>query len=170
MPRSPRSSTRRLVASACALVALAPFAPFAASEAGAAETPTLDGTRSPQTLLAEHDAHVVVALFSVPGCPYCEVVRDNYLRHLEGAVRGVRVAEYGIADQRSFKRTGSGDAPRSPAALAKSLGIRFSPTVAFLGDDNHELAERLVGYSSPDFYGAYLDVGIVRALARARER
>ncbi len=167
MLRSPPSPARRRVASTCALVALAPFAPLIASEARAAGTPALDGARPPQALLAERDALVVVALFSVPGCPYCEVVRRNYLRHLEGAVPGVRVAEYGIADSRAFKRPGSADAPKSPAALAKSLGIRFSPTVAFLGDENRELAERLVGYSSPDFYGAYLDARIGSALARA---
>lgn len=169
MLRPLRSPTRRLVASRCALVALLPFAPFVAFDARAAGTRSLDGSRSPEALRAERDALVVVALFSVPGCPWCEVVRRNYLHHLEGAVRGVRVAEYGIADQRAFQRTASGDAPNSPAALARSLGIRFSPTVAFLGDDNRELAERLVGYNSPDFYGAYLEAGIARALARAEE-
>ncbi|MCD6679224.1 MAG: hypothetical protein LT102_00985 [Burkholderiaceae bacterium] len=169
MTRSPRSPTRRLVAASCALVWLAPLAPLIASDARAAGTPALDGTHSPQALLAQRDALVVVALFSVPGCPWCEIVRRNYLRHVGGVVRGVRVAEYGIADSRAFEHTGSGDAPKSPAALAKMLGIRFSPTVAFLGDDNRELAERLVGYNSPDFYGAYLDAGIARALARAEE-
>ena len=169
MLRSPRSPTRRLVVRTGALVALAPFASRVACEARAAETPSLDGSRSPQALLARRDALVVVALFSVPGCPWCEVVRRNYLRHLEGAVRGIRVAEYGITDRREFQHAASGDAPNGPAALAKSLGIRFSPTVAFLGDDSRELAERLVGYNSPDFYGAYLEARIARALAGAKK-
>jgi len=163
------SSSRRLAVSACALALLAPFASLVPSAALAAGTPALDGTRSPQALLAHGDARVVVALFSLPGCPYCEVVRRNYLRHLEAAAPGVRVAEYGIGDERPFERQGSRDAPQNPAALAKSLGVRVAPTVAFLGDDNRELAERLVGYSSADFYGAYLDGRIARALERSEE-
>jgi len=149
---------------------LAPLACAVSSVAAAATTPALDGTRLPQTLLAERKALVVVALFSLPGCPYCEVVRRNYLRHLEGAMPGVRVAEYGIDDEREFKRHATADAPKNPAALAKSLAIRVAPTVAFFGDDNRELAERLVGYNSPDFYGAYLDARIGSALARAGEK
>lgn len=160
---------RRLVASACALVALAPLAGVVAPYARAAQTPALDGTRSPRTLLADSDARVVVALFSLPGCPYCEVVRRNYLRHLEVAVPGVRVAEYVIGDERRFEPAASEDAPKSPAALAKSLGIRVAPTVAFLDRDNRELAERVVGYNSADFYGGYLDREIARALARTRQ-
>jgi hypothetical protein len=39
-----------------------------------------------------------------------------------------------------------------------------SPTVVFLGPRG-ELAERLVGYPSADFYNAYLDDRIARARA-----
>ena len=53
----------------------------------------------------------------------------------------------------------------SPAALARRLGIRAVPTVVFLGGDE-ELAERLVGYQSPDFYGAYLEQRIADARRR----
>jgi len=167
----PPSSSRRLAVSACALALLAPFASVVAPRALAAGAPALDGTRSPRALLVHGDALVIVALFSLPGCPWCEVVRRNYLRHLEGAVPGVRVAEYGIGDERPFERTGTGDdTPQNASALAKSLGIRVSPTVAFLDDENRELAERLVGYDSPDFYGAYLDARIAGALKRAADR
>ncbi|MCO5099641.1 MAG: thioredoxin fold domain-containing protein [Burkholderiaceae bacterium] len=167
----PLSPSRRLALSACALAVLAPFASVVPPQAWAAGARALDGSRSPRALLAHGDALVVVALFSVPGCPWCEVVRRNYLRHLEGAVPGVRVAEYGITDERPFERTGpSDDTPQSASALAKSLGIRVSPTVAFLDDDNGELAERLVGYNSPDFYGAYLDARIAGALERAAQK
>ncbi len=177
----PRSISKRFVAALFGLVALALGAPAAAA------TPALDGTRSPQAVLAAGDADVIVALFSLPGCPYCEVVRRNYLRHLESEIPGVRVVEYGIGDERAFADAGAGaranpnmqadatrvtpsakDAP-SPAALAKSFGIRIAPTVVFLANDAEEVAERLIGYNSPDFYGAYLDRRITSALERARE-
>lgn len=166
----PRSPLRRLVVRAGALSTLAPLASVAAFDVLAAGTPALDGRRAPQALLADGRARVVVALFSLPGCPYCEVVRRNYLRHLEGAVSGVRVAEYVIGDERAFTHAGSDvDAPKSPAALAKRLGIRIAPTVVFFGEGDRELADRLVGYGSADFYGGYLEGRIASALARAGE-
>ncbi len=160
------SLPRRLVARACALVVLASMAGAVAPNACAAPASPLDGTRSPQALLADGEARVVVALFSLPGCPWCEVVRRNYLRHLEAAVPGVRVAEYVIGDERDFQPAVGSGAPQNAAALAKSLGIRVAPTVTFLDRDNRELAERLVGYNSADFYGGYLDARIGSALSR----
>ena len=166
-----RSMLHRLAAPllACAAVTVGLAAPASPTTAHAAGTPALDGTRSPQALLADGDTELVVALFSLPGCPYCEAVRRNYLRHLEGEVRGLRVVEYGIGDERAFAGTGDDGAPPTAAALAKSLGVRVAPTVVFLGAGGEELAERLVGYSSPDFYGAYLEARIASALARANE-
>jgi hypothetical protein len=53
-------------------------------------------------------------------------------------------------------------APESPRKLAQQLGIKLVPTLLFLGWDKasgefQELAERLVGYGSRDFFSAYLD-------------
>lgn len=141
----------------------------AASGATASNVLALAGERSPNAWHEAKDTQVVVALFSLPGCPYCEIVRRNYLRHLVGQVPGLRVVEYGLDDDRPFRDPPRhAEAPRSAAALARSLGVRFAPTVVFLGDDGEELAQRLVGYNSPDFYGAYLEQGITHALERAR--
>ncbi|RPH59482.1 MAG: hypothetical protein EHM83_15760 [Burkholderiales bacterium] len=138
---------------------------------------------------ASHDAllqasarqgFVVVALFTLPGCPFCETIRREQLRHLarEQAERGVRVVEYDLTDHKPFAGTRTGADPpdaqpashATPAALAAALGIRLAPTVVFLGPDGRELAERLVGYQSSDFYGAYLDQRIAQARSRLAER
>ena len=178
-----RSRSKRFVAPLLALVAASAFVAAVASPQAvpaapaAGAEPALDGTRSPQSVLAARDADVVVALFSLPGCPYCEVVRRNYLRHLENEIGGVRVVEYGIGDERRFADAPSGGPAtkgavpaQSAAAMAESFGIRIAPTVVFLAGDGKEVAERLVGYASPDFYGAYLERRIASALERARER
>jgi hypothetical protein len=98
----------------------------------------------------------VVVLFSTPGCAFCEFVRRDHLRHLAKAEgpRGLQVFELSLVDREPFRESGA--AASSPAALAASLGIRFAPTVAFFGPEG-EVAQRLVGYASADFYGAYLD-------------
>ena len=42
--------------------------------------------------------------------------------------------------------------------------VRLAPTVLFLGPEG-EVAERLIGYGSPDFFGAYLDQRLAQARA-----
>lgn len=155
-----------------------------ANAANAAGTPhALERPTSHEALLRASARRnlVVVALFTLPGCPFCEAIRGDQLRHLarEQVERGLLVVEYGLNDRTPFAgpRTHSDPAAAaparsaaSPAALAAALGIRLAPTVVFLGPDGGELAERLVGYSSPDFYGAYLEQRIEQARMRLAGR
>jgi hypothetical protein len=123
----------------------------------------------------------VVALFSRADCPWCEALRRDQLVHLarEARAHRIQVVEFDLSDNRPFKNrpiaapgadASAGErtltipvtrpdaalwAATSPADLARQLGVRVVPTVAFLGAQG-ELAQRLVGYASRDFYGAYL--------------
>jgi thioredoxin-related protein len=152
-----------------ALLALASALMPAVSAARAVTEVKLERPVSHQALLREsaRDGSVIVALFSLQGCPYCVAIRRDQLRHLarEQAARGLRVVEYDRSDTTPFEAK-IPRAAASPAALAATLGIRLAPTVVFLGSDGSELAERLVGYSSPDFYGAYLEQRIEQARGR----
>jgi thioredoxin-related protein len=124
---------------------------------------------------AQRERRPVVVLFSREGCGWCEAIRREQLGHLarEAQARGVLVVEFDLADARAFRPPASNErgegwaSEDSPAALARRLGIRVAPTVAFLGRGG-ELAERLVGYGSPDFYGAYLDERIAQARSAIR--
>lgn len=177
--RSIRDAARRAGAGLCLMLGVGLCAHGASGGPGtgaAAATPhpagaghhALERPRSHQTVLREsaREQAVVVALFSLPGCPWCEALRRDQLRHLarEQAEHRVHVVEYDLADRTPFAPP-AGDAP-SPAALAAALQVRVAPTVVFLGPDGSELAERLVGYPSADFYGAYLE----QRLAQARKR
>jgi len=50
----------------------------------------------------------------------------------------------------------------SPRDLSRHYRVRLAPTVLFLGPQG-EVADRLVGYGSPDFFGAYLEQRIAQA-------
>lgn len=105
------------------------------------------------------ERRVLVALFSRPDCAFCAALRRDQLVHLvrESDTLGIIVAEFDLTMKTRF---GDADASSpfgdSPAEFARRLNVRATPTVVFMGD-NGEVAERLVGYGSPDFYGAYLD-------------
>ena len=118
--------------------------------------------------VAEAAGEPVVLMFSLAGCPYCEALRREQLIHLHRDERraGVRVLELDLRDARPLSSPIA--ASETPSALAARLGIRVAPTVLFLGGER-EIAPRLVGYGSRDFYGAYLEERIStarRALGR----
>jgi len=109
---------------------------------------------------------VTVTLFSQEGCAFCVVARDHYLRPL-AATRpaGVVIAEVELGRTRTLLDWQG--ARRTHAEFARSLGVRFAPTVMFFDAQGRELAPAIVGLSH-DFFGAYLDARISTAQAALR--
>ncbi|MDO8387437.1 MAG: hypothetical protein Q7T13_13700 [Polaromonas sp.] len=106
-----------------------------------------------QTAAAKKEPLVI--LVSLPGCPYCEVVRRNYLLPAQRDA-GLQAWQLNISD-RSTPLVGFDGKATTAAAQIAAWKAGFTPTVLFLGPQGQELAERLVGLGSNDFYGAYLD-------------
>ena len=94
----------------------------------------------------------LVVLVSLPGCPWCKLVRESYLAPM--LADGQPVVEVDMQDKGGI--VGFDGAATTPARVADALRVRVAPTVLFLGKGGRELAGRLVGVSSVDFYGAYL--------------
>lgn len=112
--------------------------------------------------LAASQGEPLVLLVSLPGCPYCELVRRNYLLPARKE-SGLQAWQLDITDIRT-PLTGFDGKPTTAAAQTKAWKATFTPTVLFLGPQGQTLAEPLVGAAIPDFYGAYLDERL--ALAR----
>jgi len=104
----------------------------------------------------------LVVMVSLNGCPFCHVARQNYLAPLmrEEKLPIVQVDMMSALAMRDFKGIAT-----THEAMVRAWGIRVAPTVLFFGRDGMEVANRLVGASLPDFYGAYLD----QRLATARK-
>src|SRR5574343_1135711 len=95
----------------------------------------------------------LVVMVSLEGCPFCKVVRENYLLPLQR--QGLPVVQ---VDQRSRRSLiGLNGERLSHDEQVRLWQVRVAPTVLFFGREGREVAERLVGASIPDFYGAYLD-------------
>jgi thioredoxin-related protein len=107
----------------------------------------------------------LIVLVSLDNCPFCKIARENYLIPLmrEQSLQVVQVNMghvTAIVDAQG-KRT-------TQAELIKSWQIVAAPTILFLGQNGKELAPRLVGGSTSDFYGAYLQERIDQAIRLLR--
>ena len=126
------------------LLLLMPLAAAVARPGIAAELPAPESLAE-ALVEALRAGRPLIVMASLHGCPFCRVVRDHYLAPLR-ADTGQPVAQ----------RPGTGRVQLHDRQL-RTWGVKVLPTVLFFGKGGREAAERLVGASIPDFYGAYLE-------------
>jgi thioredoxin-related protein len=108
---------------------------------------------------AQGRQRALVVMFSLPGCPWCKLVRQSYLRPLH--TEGQPVIEVDMTGTGAL--TGFDGAPTTGAQMAQTLGVHVSPTLLFIGRGGREVAGRLRGVPNEDFYGAYLQQHVEEA-------
>lgn len=113
----------------------------------------------------------VVILFSLPGCAFCHVVRQNYLapllRNPLAKDRPI-IREVEITSRQAF--VGFKGEPTSHQHFAKSFHIRFAPTVVFLDPSGQLLTEPIIGGDAAGLYGGYLDNAFAEAAKKLSGR
>ncbi len=126
----------------------------------ASALPSPASLRGAAQAAAAHGEPLVV-MTTLPGCPYCDLVRNHYLLPMrkEGKVQAVQLD---VRDRSGHLQDFKG-LTTTPADVAKGWRARFAPTVLFFGPEGQELAERLQGVTVPDFYGEYLDARLAEA-------
>ena len=97
----------------------------------------------------------LVLLVTLPGCPFCELVRRSYLLPARQDA-GLQAWQLDVNNRRAAL-LGFDGKPTTAALQTTVWKASFTPTVLFLGAQGQALAERLVGIAVPDFYGAYLE-------------
>jgi thioredoxin-related protein len=113
----------------------------------------------------------IVILFSLPGCPYCEIVRRSHLGPMLADPKAAGRAIIRQIDVDSDQALiGFRGERTTHAAVARAHEVRVAPVVAFWDGDGRTLADPLRGMLLPDFYAAYLDDAIERARARIATR
>ncbi|MBP0048969.1 hypothetical protein H9C73_09480 [Marinobacterium sp. AK62] len=109
----------------------------------------------------------VLILFSQPDCRFCDLVREEFLVPLEQQPpQGLVIREYKVATAPAI--TDSDGSTLTPSAFASRYNVRFYPTVSLISPAGEPLADPLIGISSTDFYGYYLDQAINDALNAPR--
>jgi thioredoxin-related protein len=104
-------------------------------------------------------------------CTYCEFIDKHFLKpmiisgHYKDRVLIRKLYMDSLDNIRDFagKPVGAED-------FAARFRVKLTPTVLYLGPDGEELAPRMIGISSPDYYGAYLDEHIDAATEKLRRK
>ena len=141
-----------IVSSACTALALTSVA-----QAKESSLPKAQDLR----VLTKHIAtNPIVLLASLPGCPYCELVRRSYLMPYK-TEQGLQSWQLDTTDHGTL--IDFAGQKTAPAAWVKAMRIKIAPTVLFLDSKGNEIAPRLEGVAVPDFYGSYLDARLTSA-------
>jgi len=108
----------------------------------------------------------LLLMFSAEHCPYCMRMEDEFLGPMiisgdyEDKVL-IRKLELGGGTLRDFDgKTVTVD------ALAERYTVFVTPTLVFLDPAGHQLTDKMVGLTTPDFFGGYLDASIDTSLSR----
>ena len=119
-------------------------------------------------LAAERGVPLLV-MFAQEGCAYCEVVESEFLRPMliSGDDDDRVVIRKLMLDSFDSIRDFDGD-----MVEVEDLAMRYraplTPTLVFLSPQGREIAPRLIGVGTVDFYGGDLDDRIDRALTKLR--
>ena len=137
-------------------VGLGPSGPVAAQTSARVPPVVLSAPASLQIELAAalKAGQPLVLMVSLDGCPYCKIARENYLAPLVRE-EGLRVVQINMQHAEALKDLQGRDTTQ--AQLIAELKVTVAPTLIFYGRGNQEVAPRLEGMSSLDFYGAYLE-------------
>ena len=149
-------------------LSLAPAPGFAAIARAASGTgpPLATDLRADGRFSRSRKAPIVV-LFSLPGCPYCEIVRRSHLAPLlRDPKQSGRVIIRQIDIDGDHAVVAFSGERTTHAAIARARGVRAAPVVAFWDASGNPIADSLSGMLLPDFYSAYLEAAIESSRAR----
>ncbi len=140
------------------------------AEAGSGAQVPLTTDLQADAALAQVRGIPLLIMFSLDNCPYCMVVRKEFLdpMQLSGDYRNkvlMRILKMdgNLVTDFDGRRILVDD-------LAVRYGASVAPTVVLLNHRGQMLTERLLGITSPDFYGAYLDAAIDKSLQRLHKQ
>jgi Thioredoxin-like len=163
---------RQLLVALSAIAAVPPVRnAFAqASDRGPRETSlTLAANLAADARIARERSRPIVVLFSLLGCPHCEVIRRSHLLPLSNEVP-LRATVRQIDVDSDREMVDFHGAITTHRAFAGTQRIKLTPVVAFFGPDGEVLAEPLIGALLADFYGAYLENALSTAAVLLNSR
>ncbi len=111
----------------------------------------------------------LVLMFSLPECPYCKVVRRNYLLPMirEAGNDPPQIRELSMRGRQAIKDFDG--TVTTPTAIANRYGVKVAPTLVFVNTSGEMLTEPLVG-GDHQFFSVYLDRAFEEAGTRLHDK
>lgn len=110
----------------------------------------------------------ILLMFGTDECPYCELVEREFLRPMIYSGEYEEKVLIRRLHMNGSLLTDFDGKPVTGRELAERFGVKFTPTVVFLDAEGRQVSRKMVGVSTPDYYGGYLDEAIASALAQVR--
>ena len=113
----------------------------------------------------------IMVFYMSTGCSYCEDVKDLYLEPMvrSGQYNGRLIIRMVDIDGSDYLRDFRGKR-MDHEEFADDQGASFTPLLKFYDYKGDELVPELLGYTSPDFYLAYLESAIEISINKLRPR
>ena len=135
----------------------------AAGRVYAATSNSLPGVSNMQQLgkqAADKNLPILI-LFSMRACPYCDFIREDYLIPMlddPGYMNKIIIREIQTDSFKTIRDFEGNDIEAMD--LAQHYQATLAPTLVFIDSGGRQLVEKMVGVTTPDFYGGYLDRAI----------
>jgi len=113
----------------------------------------------------------ILLVFSADYCPYCQILEEEFIRPMliSGDYEGKVIIRVLKLDGGDTLRDFDGNTV-SAEEFANRHDVRLTPTLKFFDGRGRQLAPKMVGLTTVDFYGGYLDEAIDASLAKLRAR
>lgn len=118
----------------------------------------------------EEDSRVLLLLVSQPGCHYCDQIREEILEPMLASglyEKTTLIREIKIYASKTMKDFGGKQV--NTTRFAERYNAWATPTLLFLNRNGEEVADKMVGINTPEFYGYYVDKSLERAIAAATD-
>lgn len=111
----------------------------------------------------------ILLFFNRVGCPYCERALRQFLLPMErNAANANRVMFRQVETDRTTKMVDFKGEPIRHRQFAMRYKIKLTPTIWIVDGDGNSLGDPIVGLTTPDYYGYYLDKAIDDALKKLK--
>lgn len=112
----------------------------------------------------------ILLLVSQGACPYCDLLKQEILQPMviSGAYRDRVLIRELLIDEDDTLIDFDGQPVTGRSFAKRYLKRLFTPTLLFLDHEGRERTKRMIGITTPEMYGYYVDESIDKAIGAIR--
>jgi len=117
-----------------------------------------------EAALARDKRLPILVMFSSDYCPYCKVMKSDFLKPMMFSGDYEQKILFRVLELRAGADVIDFDGKKVNAwEFAGRYKVQVTPTLVFLDFQGKQMAPKMVGLTTPDFFGGYLDDAITTA-------